>query len=169
MRGCVSPIPLLGFLLQAGQQGVEAVVVAVQQPGGQVAEVSVVLLVEERESQVTPGPDVLQDKLQHVFFHRPFKLCYKLGEELHSDLPNRFTVVILLKTATGSVVGLYEVLLYRHYMAVDYSAILEKQTRVTAGREGTHGREQARHLLAFEKMSPFYQTAPPSEELKLVS
>lgn len=89
----VSPIPLLGFLLQARQQSEETVVVAVQQPRWQLAEVSVVLLVEERKGQVTPCPDVIQDKFQHVFFHHPLKLRHEPREELHSDLPHRCAVV----------------------------------------------------------------------------
>lgn len=91
----VSPVPLLGFLLQARQQSVQTVVVAVQQSGRQLAEVSVVLLVEERKGQLAPRPDVVQNKLQHVFFHHPFKLRHELGEELHSDLPDTFSVVTL--------------------------------------------------------------------------
>lgn len=61
-------------------------VVAVQQPGWQLAEVSVVLLVEERKRQVAPRSDVLQNKLQHVVFHHPIKLRHEPGEQLHSNL-----------------------------------------------------------------------------------
>lgn len=85
----VSPVPLLGFLLQARQQSVQTVVVAVQQPRRQLAEVSVVLLVEERKGQVTPRPDVVQNKSEHVFFHHPLELRHEPGEQLHSDLPQQ--------------------------------------------------------------------------------
>ncbi|TNN48130.1 hypothetical protein EYF80_041648 [Liparis tanakae] len=52
---------------QARQQRVQTVVVAVQPAGRQVAE----------------------DELQHVFFHHPLELRHELGEQLHSDLPDR--------------------------------------------------------------------------------
>lgn len=84
----VSPVPLLGLLLQAGQQRVQTVVVAVQQPRRQLAEVGVVLLVEQGEGQVAPRPDVVQDELQHVGFHHPVELRHEPGEQLHPDLPH---------------------------------------------------------------------------------
>lgn len=86
-----SPVPLLRFLLQARQQRVEAAVVAVQQAGRQLAQVAVVLLVEEGEGQVAPGSDVLQDVLQNVLLHHPLKLGGQPGEELHPDLQHRFS------------------------------------------------------------------------------
>lgn len=91
--GCLVPVPLLGLLLQAGQQSVQTVVVAVQQPRRQLAEVSVVLLVEERKGQVTPRPDVVQNKSKHVFFHHPLKLRHEPRKQLHSDLPHRVSTV----------------------------------------------------------------------------
>lgn len=90
MSVVLSPVSLLRLLLQAGQQRVQAVVVAVQQPRRQLAEVGVVLLIEQREGQVAPRPDVVQDEVQHVSFHHPVELCHKPGEELHPDLSDIF-------------------------------------------------------------------------------
>lgn len=90
----VSPVPLLRFLLQARQQSVQTVVVAVQQPGRQLAEVHVVLLVEERKSQVAPRPDVVQNEPEDIFFHHALELRHEPGEQLHSDLPHKYVLVI---------------------------------------------------------------------------
>ena len=81
-----SPVPLLGLLLQARQQGVEAVVVAVQQALGQLAEVGVVLLVQQGEGQVTAAADVLQDEGQHVLLHHALELGHQPRQQLHPDL-----------------------------------------------------------------------------------
>lgn len=81
-----SPVPLFGFLLQPRQQRVQTVVVAVQQARWQLAEVGVVLLVEDGEGQVTPGPDVVQDESQHVLLHQALELRHQLGEQLDSNL-----------------------------------------------------------------------------------
>ncbi len=89
-----SPVPLLRFLLQAWQQSVQTMIVAVQQPRRQLAQVVIVLLKEERKSQVAPRPDVFQNEFQHIFFHHPFELRHKSGDELHSDLKHRFSAVI---------------------------------------------------------------------------
>lgn len=81
-----SPVPLFGFLLQTRQQRVQTVVVAVQQARWQLAEVGVVLLVEYREGQVTPGPNVVQDESQHVLLHQALELRHQPGKQLDSDL-----------------------------------------------------------------------------------
>lgn len=81
-----SPVPLFRFLLQPRQQRVQTVVVAVQQARWQLAEVGVVLLVEDGEGQVTPGPDVVEDESQHILLHQALELRHQLGEQLDSNL-----------------------------------------------------------------------------------
>ena len=86
LKPSLSPVSLLRLLLQAGQQADEAVVVALQRAGGQLAEVRVVLLVKQREGQVAAGANVLQDEPQHLVLHRPLELSHQPGQQLHANL-----------------------------------------------------------------------------------
>lgn len=81
-----SPIFLVRFLLQSGEQADEAVLILVQSARGPCCQVGIILLVEPGKRQVETGPDIFQDKGQHLCLESGVELCYEAGQDLDAYL-----------------------------------------------------------------------------------
>lgn len=81
-----SPIFLVWFLLKSREQADKAVFILVQSARGPRCQVGIVLLVEPGKSQVQTGPDVFQDKGQHLCLESGVELCHEAGQDLDAHL-----------------------------------------------------------------------------------
>lgn len=81
-----SPIFLVWFLLQSREQADETVLILVQSARGPCCQVGIIFLVEPGKSQVQTGPDIFQDKGQHLCLESGVKLCYEAGQDLDAHL-----------------------------------------------------------------------------------
>lgn len=81
-----SPIFLVRFLLQSREQADETVFILIQRARGPCCQVGIIFLVEPGKSQVQTGPDIFQDKGQHLCLESGVKLCHEAGQDLDAHL-----------------------------------------------------------------------------------